>query len=564
MARKELEDAVMEEEGIEKEDLGTDENSPMSSWLTSQTPWWVISILFHGLAILLLGLLTMALTTVQHDDLIIVTNLAAKQDYTQQELPPVDSKHELEADHDTPATDPDSQVASDIVVPPDILRQAELGDHFETINLDRPDTQSAFGNPDAHMFHSIKGSDDDAGGGGTGGVTLDEVIGVGAGNSPGTGGGWGGGHGTGTGVDSGSGKGSFGNRNGGGRRLMVMRHGGSRHTENAVDASLKWLADHQEADGHWDCVKYGGKQADVAVAGLGLLAFLGAGHTEKVGKYKDNVARAISWLKSVQNADGSLYKNGETHGIGYHHSIAGLALAEAAGMARVPDTIRVAQKAVDYSIDIHQRGEASDRGGWRYAAKSAVCDISVSGWFIMQLKSAKVAGLKVDPASFEGAIKFLDSVENKNAQAGNAADSSFGGRGHVYGYTEPNGVNHRRTAIGCLGRQFLGWKKEDLQGGVQWFIDKGGLPSWGANGGSVDLYFWYYGTLCVFQQGGDVWNKWNDSMKKALTENQRRGGDENGSWDPVGEYSGYWGRAGQTALACLCLEVYYRYMPLYK
>jgi len=387
--------------------------------------------------------------------------------------------------------------------------------------------------------------------------SLDDLSHVGGNAIPGTGGGWGGGHGTGVGVDSGSGHGSFGQRNGGGRRLMVMRHGGSRGTESAVDLALKWLAGHQEADGHWDCTKYGGKQADVATTGLALLAFLGAGHSEKVGQYKDNVRRACAWLRGIQREDGSYYKEGETHGIGYHHSVAGLAMAEAAGMGRIPETIASAKKGISYSIDKHQQGEASDKKGWRYAPKSSTGDISVSGWFIMQLKSGKVAGLPVDPAGFDGAIKFLDSVEVK----GNAGDPYSA---HRYGYTSPENVGVRRTAIGCLGRQFLGWKKEDLQGGVEWFVNQGGVPEWGGNGGKVDLYYWYYGTLCVFQQGGDLWKRWNESMKKALVENQRKGGDDDGSWDPVGSYSEYWGRAGQTALGCLCLEVYYRYLPLYK
>ena len=116
--------------------------------------------------------------------------------------------------------------------------------------------------------------------------------------------------------------------------------------------------------------------------------------------------------------------------------------------------------------------------------------------------------------------------------------------------------------MGCLSRQFLGCKKEALQGAVEWFVNSGGVPSWGANGGNVDLYFWYFGTLSSFQQGGDVWKRWNDGLKKAITENQLKGGDEEGSWDPTGPYSEYWGRVGQTALSCLCLEVYYRYSEL--
>ena len=110
----------------------------------------------------------------------------------------------------------------------------------------------------------------------------------------------------------------------------------------------------------------------------------------------------------------------------------------------------------------------------------------------------------------------------------------------------------------------LGWKREELQRGVDWFVGKGGLPDWGINGGSADLHYWYYGSLCTFQQGGDTWTKWNAALQKALVINQRKGGDEDGSWDPIGQYSEYWGRVGQTALACLCLEVYYRYLPLYR
>jgi hypothetical protein len=308
-------------------------------------------------------------------------------------------------------------------------------------------------------------------------------------------------------------------------------------------------------DGHWDCVKYGGKQADVAVTGLSLLAFLGAGHTEKVGQYKDNVKRAVYWLISIQSDDGKYYKQGETHGIGYHHAIAGLAMAEAAGMGRVGETVKSAQKGIDYTTEKHQQGENSDKLGWRYGPKEKG-DLSVSGWFVMQLKSAKVAGLKVNQSSFDGAIKFLDSVEEK----GNGGDVYGGNR---YGYTSP-GHATRTTAIGNLCRQFLGWKREDLQGGVEFFVQQGGVPNWDGNGGNVDLYYWYYGTLCVFQQGGDLWKRWNEALKKALTDNQRKGGDEDGSWDPVGAYSEYWGRVGQTALGCLCLEVYYRYLPLYK
>ena len=215
-----------------------------------------------------------------------------------------------------------------------------------------------------------------------------------------------------------------------------------------------------------------------------------------------------------------------------------------------------AQKAVNYCTEKHQGGEASDKGAWRYGPKEAG-DLSVSGWFTMAIKSAKVAGLHVNPASFDGMIKFLDSVEKKDGGTGNGY-----GPASRYEYMpgQPHeGTQHRLTMIGNLARQFMGWKKEDLQASVDWAVNKGGVPSWGANGETCDLYYWYYGTLCVFQQGGDLWKKWNEGMMPSLVNNQCKVGDDTGSWNPVGDYSTEWGRVGQTALSALCLEVYYRY-----
>jgi hypothetical protein len=248
----------------------------------------------------------------------------------------------------------------------------------------------------------------------------------------------------------------------------------------------------------------------------------------------------------------------------YHHSMCGLALAEAAGMARVPGTVAAAQGAINYSTEIHQmRGDGpSDKGGWRYKQNAPAADASVSGWFVMQLKSAKVAGLQVDPASFEGAIKFFDSIEIKD-KVGDYA----GGR---FPYTvKANGLKGQAlnpTAIGILCNLFLGRRPADLQGGAEYLLQN--LPRYDprmgrGNGGSWPMYYTYYGTLTMFQMGGHYWKQWNESMKSMLLPKQRRDGDFDGSWDPMGGMCDkLGGRVYMTATAALCLEVYYRYLPI--
>jgi hypothetical protein len=120
------------------------------------------------------------------------------------------------------------------------------------------------------------------------------------------------------------------------------------------------------------------------------------------------------------------------------------------------------------------------------------------------------------------------------------------------------------TAVAMLGRQFMGWKRVDplLIGGANIIVKK--LPKWGDAGWS--MYYWYYGTLVMFQMGGDWWKQWNASLRDMLIQNQIKSPDPtlDGSWEPYTSGGKRAGRAYSTAMCCLCLEVYYRYLPLYK
>ena len=104
----------------------------------------------------------------------------------------------------------------------------------------------------------------------------------------------------------------------GGRRRATMRGGGSRSSEDAVDRALEWLRRHQEADGSWGA----GEQADLrpAATGLAILAFLGAGNTEKHAnpkKFQKTVRKAVQWLIAQQRGDGRIGDDtGIAHAIG--------------------------------------------------------------------------------------------------------------------------------------------------------------------------------------------------------------------------------------------------------
>ncbi len=88
---------------------------------------------------------------------------------------------------------------------------------------------------------------------------------------------------------------------------------------------------------------------------------------------------------------------------------------------------------------------------------------------------------------------------------------------------------------------------------------------------SVDrnIYYWYYATQLLHNMKGDKWERWNLKIREGLISMQVKDSScAQGSWDPFLPQPDLWGRmAGRlylTSLSILTLEVYYRYLPIYR
>ena len=86
-------------------------------------------------------------------------------------------------------------------------------------------------------------------------------------------------------------------------------------------------------------------------------------------------------------------------------------------------------------------------------------------------------------------------------------------------------------------------------------------PEWQ---GSLDIYYAYYATLALYLAQDPRWPAWNDRLTQRLVPLQRRDASWAGSWDPDMRWGATGGRVYTTALSCLCLETYYRYLPVYQ
>jgi hypothetical protein len=109
-----------------------------------------------------------------------------------------------------------------------------------------------------------------------------------------------------------------------------------------------------------------------------------------------------------------------------------------------------------------------------------------------------------------------------------------------------------------LSGQLLGCSQHGfVRSGLQ-YLD-GSSFSWNMNH-QRPLYAGYYITQAKFHEGGARWDQWNAQFAKELVMNQAK----DGHWDSWGGGEANRGPVYSTTLACLMLEVYYRFLPTYK
>ena len=321
---------------------------------------------------------------------------------------------------------------------------------------------------------------------------------------------------------------------------VMAKLGGNEETETAVDKALAFLASTQAEDGRWDLSENSGAaNHDMAATAFALLAFYGRGETHNSEcQYREVVDKGIRWLIDQQDkADGDL-RGKNPKGDMYDHGIASLAMIEAYGVTKDTELLRPRAIAAVEFITTAQHEE----GGWRYKPGQKG-DLSVSGWMVMALASARWSGLRVKDETIAGARRFLTEL-------------SSGNDGGAFGYTQKVGGGGHTPAMNAVGffcNQLLGLSSSSaLAWEASSLIDKKGLAV-------NDLYYAYYGTLASYQHQGPAWRRWLESMKGQFIKAQ----DPDGSWTVQGKHSGQMGPIVTTALVTLCLEAHYRYTPLY-
>ncbi len=320
---------------------------------------------------------------------------------------------------------------------------------------------------------------------------------------------------------------------------VIKQLGGSDATEKAIIAAIEWLSKVQEKDGRWDTRKFQAEtDYDVGGTALALLCYYGWGaRHDRPGKYQNNVKKALEWLLAQQREDGSLARRGMM----YSHAIAAIALCEAYGITKDDKIKSSALAAIEYTIN----SQHQERGGWRYSPGQD-SDTSVTGWQLMALHSARMAGLELPEKPFDLARRWLDFAGG-------------GEHGGLYGYQSPSDISRAMVATGMFCRQL-----DMVPPSSPKMIESAELMKrYPIRDNNPDLYYIYYGTLALYQHQGPIWQQWNNDLKRILPDIQIKSGSLAGSWDLSRSNTKGGGRIASTTLAILSLEVYYRILPMY-
>src|SRR4029079_12783028 len=193
-----------------------------------------------------------------------------------------------------------------------------------------------------------------------------------------------------------------------------------------------------------------------------------------------------------------------TQGPMYGHGFATLFLAEVYGMTGDESVKEKLQKAVKLIQKTQNR-----EGGWRYQPVPYDADISVTICQVMALRAARDAGIKVEKATIDNAIKYVTACQNPDGGFSYMAREGGGG-----------GSGFARSAAGGATLYYAGvFEGKDIERGLNYL--KQFTPANAAGNGDGHYYYGqYYAVQAMFLAGGDYWASWYPAIRNQLITSQ--------------------------------------------
>jgi len=324
--------------------------------------------------------------------------------------------------------------------------------------------------------------------------------------------------------------------------------------DQAVKRALAFMATRQKPDGSFD-----DRWRTNAVPALAGMAYLSAGHTPGRGPYGEVINRSIDFILATPMGPGIANRptggrvegylaRGNPYGRMYSHAIATLFLSEVSGMVdpgRQKKIDALLPKALKLILTAQAvQKEARLAGGWRYSPHSSSSDLSISGWNVMALRSARLNGAQVPAEAIAKAIGFVNRCHNP--ATGGFAYQPQPGEGKV---------TPAMSAVGLLCRELSGQHNDAINRRCgDYLLQQAQSPLF--TGAHIDrMYPIYYASQAMFQLGGTYWERFAPLLYKHLLSWQGTDGSV-----VLGNY----GKVYSTSMNVLSLTVSYRQLPIYQ
>jgi hypothetical protein len=310
--------------------------------------------------------------------------------------------------------------------------------------------------------------------------------------------------------------------------------------DEVVERGLAYLAGAQLADGSFPT----GWPGNTGVASLCVMAFLAKGYTPGEGRYGAAINKGIDYVLGSQLPNGLLVGKEQAAGPMYGHSISTLMLSEVSGMVdaeRQKKLADVLAKAFQVILSAQQVAKPEQfRGGWRYQPNSNDSDISLTGWPLMALRSARGNGANVPKEAVDLGLEFIMKCRT--------ADGGFA-------YQPGGSPGVARTGVALLCLELCGRHRDPVAiAAGDWILNH--LPR-----NPDDAYFYYSLYYCaqgMYQLGDQYWERYSAYMYGMMLKLQR----QDGSWPEASSKKE--GPCYTTAMTVLAMGVPYCQLPIYQ
>jgi hypothetical protein len=341
--------------------------------------------------------------------------------------------------------------------------------------------------------------------------------------------------------------------------------------DKAVIRALAWLATQQRSDGSYPTLDYG----QPAVTSFCTLAFAAHGHMPGEGHYGTQMERAIDFTLSCQKrsglialvaSDGPRLDRLVPDQIGtpaaYNHAISSLLLSELYGMNSGQQARRLESGinkslAVTLEMQAWQKDNRLDRGGWRYLhdRDELGSDLSVTGWQLMFLRSARNAGFDVRKEPIDEAVQYV--LRCFDPQRGTFS----------YSTTRGGDCSRAMAGAGILALAHAGYHNAPESRRAGHFITNAGFADYNAvppyllNTHDRYHYGLFLGCQGLYQLGGRSWQDCYPGIVHSLLANQQA----DGSWPADSHmHDSPFGNCYTTALVVLTLGAPNQLLPIFQ